>query len=364
MTLFEILLMSIGALIFVVSFFIPDKRGKEGDLVSMQFTEEQIKRLVEKEIESSKDKIIDMVDESVTYGMERTERAMERVSNEKIMAVSEYSDTVLNTIHKNHEEAVFLYDMLNDKHTNLKSTAADVENAAKEAKQILPTLEEYTDRIEKHEKDMRTAAGFTGFDNSSFDRITVLEPEPAPQYDDYAKSQVTLEMERQAARQKQAEILEQLASATSASDIDMNGGKPKKKAAPLQPVGRQAVLQELSDNAKISVTPETSSNTDFESDELVELKVEDYIERIEQIEKNDAKINTPNASAQRSVTNNVPQPKAEPEISFGRASGNGGINSNERILALHKKGKSNMAIAKELGLGVGEVNLVLGLFKG
>lgn len=38
-------------------------------------------------------------------------------------------------------------------------------------------------------------------------------------------------------------------------------------------------------------------------------------------------------------------------------------NKNERVLALHKQGKSNVAIAKELGLGVGEVNLIIDLFK-
>ena len=41
-----------------------------------------------------------------------------------------------------------------------------------------------------------------------------------------------------------------------------------------------------------------------------------------------------------------------------------GINSNERILELHKAGKSNMAIAKELGVGIGEVKLVIDLYKG
>ena len=39
------------------------------------------------------------------------------------------------------------------------------------------------------------------------------------------------------------------------------------------------------------------------------------------------------------------------------------MNNNDRILSLHKEGKSNMAIAKELDLGVGEVKLVLDLFK-
>ena len=43
---------------------------------------------------------------------------------------------------------------------------------------------------------------------------------------------------------------------------------------------------------------------------------------------------------------------------------NDGHNSNERILELHKAGKSNMAIAKELGLGLGEVKLVIDLFDG
>ena len=39
-------------------------------------------------------------------------------------------------------------------------------------------------------------------------------------------------------------------------------------------------------------------------------------------------------------------------------------NSNDRILEMHKAGKSNMAIARELGLGIGEVKLVIDLFKG
>lgn len=39
-------------------------------------------------------------------------------------------------------------------------------------------------------------------------------------------------------------------------------------------------------------------------------------------------------------------------------------NNNEKILQLSKEGKSNVEIAKELGLGIGEVKLVIDLFKG
>jgi len=50
-------------------------------------------------------------------------------------------------------------------------------------------------------------------------------------------------------------------------------------------------------------------------------------------------------------------------LSFANTEGNGRSNK-EKILALYKEGKSNVAIAKELGLGVGEVKLIIDLFKG
>ena len=39
-------------------------------------------------------------------------------------------------------------------------------------------------------------------------------------------------------------------------------------------------------------------------------------------------------------------------------------NNNEKILEMSRAGKSNMGIAKTLGIGTGEVKLVVDLFKG
>ncbi|MBQ7077421.1 MAG: hypothetical protein IJM91_04765 [Lachnospiraceae bacterium] len=48
---------------------------------------------------------------------------LERETNEKIKSISEYSDGVLEQINKTHNEIVFLYSMLNDKHDDIvKST--------------------------------------------------------------------------------------------------------------------------------------------------------------------------------------------------------------------------------------------------
>ena len=90
----------------------------------------------------------------------RRQSVLERLTNEKIMAVNEYSDTVLTEIHKNHEEAVFLYDMLNNKHTGLKKTVAEVNAAVREAEETRHSLEQMT-------PEALTAGGRTGEENGS-----------------------------------------------------------------------------------------------------------------------------------------------------------------------------------------------------
>lgn len=128
----EIVLLIAGGIIFVLSFLLPS--GKEKDQIqAAPIAQEEIKELVSREIDSVRGHVDDVVEEAVTYAMEKTERSLERLSNEKIMAVSEYSDTVLSEIHRNHEEAMFLYDMLNSKHVNIKNTVSEVNRTVKEA---------------------------------------------------------------------------------------------------------------------------------------------------------------------------------------------------------------------------------------
>ncbi len=75
------------------------------------------------------------------------------------MAVSEYSDTVLGQIHKNHEETVFLYDMLNSKHVSLKGTVAEVDRALKEARGTLGDLEKTVEELAVVKEQSVSASG-------------------------------------------------------------------------------------------------------------------------------------------------------------------------------------------------------------
>lgn len=127
----EIVLLIAGAIVFVLSFFIPT--GKTVDTGTKELVEKEVKSVVAQEMDEVKEQIEDIVDETVDYAVEKTERSLERISNEKIMAVNEYSDTVLEDINKNHQEVMFLYDMLNDKHENIKSTVSQIEKTVKEA---------------------------------------------------------------------------------------------------------------------------------------------------------------------------------------------------------------------------------------
>ena len=88
----EIVLLCLGEIAYIVSFIIPAKREKLSK-ESLKEAEKEIKEISERVTEDAKEQIQDMVKETSDYGVEKTERAMERVCNEKIMAINEYSDT-------------------------------------------------------------------------------------------------------------------------------------------------------------------------------------------------------------------------------------------------------------------------------
>lgn len=130
----EVILLVIGMILLILSFVLPDNKNSNSE-ENKKVAEAQIHDLVNKEMGQIQGQVQDAVSEAMDYAMEKTEKALEKISNEKIMAVSDYSETVLEDIHKNHEEAMFLYDVLNAKHTNLKEAADEVDQKVKEAEE-------------------------------------------------------------------------------------------------------------------------------------------------------------------------------------------------------------------------------------
>ena len=116
----EIILIAAGILAVILGYLIPN--GKESSEFDFDGADRKINDMVSRSIKNSQTKIDEMLDDCMEEAISKAERAMDRVTNDKMTAISDYSDTVMNDIHKNHDEVVFMYDMLNDKQKNLKNT--------------------------------------------------------------------------------------------------------------------------------------------------------------------------------------------------------------------------------------------------
>lgn len=241
MNAMEIVLLVVGAIIFIAGYFVPVKK-EELQKETKEQLDKEIKEMVSNEMESVKEKVDNIMDETITFAVEKTERAIEQVTNGNIMAVKEYSDSVLEGINKNHKEVLFMYDMLSEKQESLKETVAQADAAAKNV-------------------------------------------------------------------------------ASSISNSTENSGNNNDR---LQEVGLH--LSQARELAMDNALKELLAQKEQEP-EMVEESV--------------------------------------PEVTIQFAQEDMSVrNQNEYILELKKAGKSNVAIAKELGLGVGEVKLVIDLFEG
>ena len=57
---------------------------------------------------------------------DKTEARLDKISNTKILEMNEYADGVLKEINRNHNEVMFMYDMLNEKDKEIQTTVKDV----------------------------------------------------------------------------------------------------------------------------------------------------------------------------------------------------------------------------------------------
>ncbi len=298
MSVVEIVLILVGAVIFLLGYFLPPRK-KDMDEEVQLISEDEVRKLIDKETEGVQTRLSDIVDETIQCAVDKTERAMEKVSNEKIMAVNEYSDTVLEEINKNHKEVVFLYDMLNDKHDTLVNTVNEAAKNAEEIKQMVKdaevTAQETTHKLEA----VREAA--------------------------------------ESAVRESKDILEQVTETAKAAQEAVQ----KTEAVPDKEPEKEK-MEKAVEEAPKKTRARKSTKKETKTEQISEIP-EQPVTAVEE---------TPKAEENGSV-----------EIRFAEGKEQN-RNSNERILELHKAGKSNMAIAKELGLGIGEVKLVIDLFKG
>ena len=119
-----------GILCIIVSFMMHEEQESETASVQVPAS------LSEKQKEDIRRQVNELVSEELNAINERTEASLDKISNTKILEMNDYADTVMGEINKSHNEAVFLYDMLNEKAKEVKNTVKDVNIAKHEVKKL------------------------------------------------------------------------------------------------------------------------------------------------------------------------------------------------------------------------------------
>lgn len=142
MSTVSVTLIIIGIICVVLSVvFNFDKDNKENQGVSSELTKEQQDKL--------RKQINDIIEAQLENVTERTESSLDKISNTKILEMNEYAENVLGEINRNHNETVFLYDMLNEKAKEIKSTVKDVNITKRQVEKIHAEVKENVNKDEE-----------------------------------------------------------------------------------------------------------------------------------------------------------------------------------------------------------------------
>ena len=370
----EIVLLAAGAVIFTASFCIPVKREKLKE-ETLDLAADEVRTLVAEELESVRGKLTEISEEEMRQQIEKSERSMERISNEKIMAVNEYSDTVLDEIHKSHEEVVFLYDMMKNKKESLSESYGKADQGLQELLQqvkdseitVQESLQEISGKLNEFEKqrmEVEAASQETARQvEAAYQAVKQMEEASqtaAKQMEEVSQTAAKQMEEASQTAVKQMETASQTAAKQmeTASQTAVKQKTPAVRrarkaeenvAAPAKPAAESAPAPERKESERKQIN-ESPVFEPFTPEKIAAAPKKRVVRKAAEKQTEQPAPAAENADLMLLLSDTMENSTAQ--------------NSNERILVLHKAGKSNMAIARELGLGVGEVKLVIDLYEG
>ena len=209
MTGLEVALIVIGIIVIIASFIFSNKMDAETDIEkkSVEFTEKQK--------EDIRKQVMNILEDEIDEVKEKTEIALDKLSNQKMLEMNEYSDTILAEINRNHNEVMFLYDMLNEKKKEINITVRDINIAKKEIENTVKSVDEPKKNARKQEliqeiSDMNEDIG--GF---------------------MASEEILKEEKKYSGSKKNANILDQLDAVVEAVSDDIPADEDVSSSSPL-----------------------------------------------------------------------------------------------------------------------------------
>lgn len=327
MTTLEITLILVGIVFLIGSFMVKDKLSKNDLDKIADMSAEELKVITEKEVKNAESAIDGMLNEHIASKTDETKRDLEKETNSKIMAINEYSDTVLDSINKSHNEIMFLYSMLNDKHEELTRLSGNIEKITAQAKKTFEPVD---------------ASKINNLSNKTVSSAKpVGHAAPVPN--------------RQA-------VTESRGIASS----DMVTGTKNTASVKTQNVSAQNMMSQNVSTQNIMSQNTVTRNNVASNTAVLNAAVPNMAAQ-NTVTQNAAASNMPtrNMPAQNMTASNaamLSQNLSNTDVQGSRVYDISEINHNPQILRLYKSGKNIVEIAKELGLGKGEVKLVIDLY--
>ena len=331
MNIVEIILLVGGVGVFIASYFVGNK-SEDKESVVIHDTE-----LSEEDKTKIKEQVDNIIQDKIEDLSERTEAKMDKISNTKILELNDYAETIMNEINRNHNETVFLYDMLNEKAKEVKNTVKDVNIAKKEVNRIASQqlsgqdskpVENTGDAV-KQQEDQTAAKNNTGLNNQIDSSLYNNINKTSDGNNDYGYK--ALEGSKDLAKERLIEIVKSASKTKQAKEDDEKEKKVKseidgKPARTTKNVSKTTTKDTVKETAKTATKPRktASKKPANQAGELVKM-----------------------AAA----------PKAEDIV----AGFDENMTNNERIVELSRQGIGNKEIAKVLNIALGEVKLIVDL---
>ena len=200
MTAIEICLVAAGLILMVGSFFVTEKLSPDELDKIAKLSQEEIAHIVDKEIAASHDKVQEQLETKL-------DRESDKETNEKIMAISEYSDTVIESINKSHNEIMFLYSMLGDKHKEMIDFSNEIQQRVENLQKIV-TEEMVQETLykakEEHENSQILMENVTENNKNMLEEVQAVSDEA----EEVPETEETGEVEKEQPADSNEQILE------------------------------------------------------------------------------------------------------------------------------------------------------------
>lgn len=150
MTVVEVILILIGIAFVIVSFFVEEKLSTKDVERMEQLSEKELSVIVERQMREAEEQIEEKVQQKAEESAEQINLKLQTKADDAIMSIDEFAGNSIDKMNKTHEEIVFLYSMLNDKHSELTDLAGQMHRFSEQIRrteyEVLQSLENATDK--------------------------------------------------------------------------------------------------------------------------------------------------------------------------------------------------------------------------